>query len=216
LTPARLSYDVRQKSITNTFSMKTKYNKVATLAATLITFGSLAGGANGALIITDNGSTITLDWNETLVTTSVVSGGALHNLIYENMFSAAPAHSRSNPIISSFSSSITVNGIEASPTIWTGWNYRPGEADLLDTQQIAIIWNPTISAGVGDTLVFTGSMTLNSDSFYTVPDQAPSIVWFGSQGVKFTADTAVVPEPSSTFLIGLGVLGFASRRRRMN
>ncbi|MDB4143269.1 hypothetical protein OAF06_01530 [Akkermansiaceae bacterium] len=37
----------------NTFFMKLKQTKVATLAATLITFGSLAGGANAALTITN-------------------------------------------------------------------------------------------------------------------------------------------------------------------
>lgn len=35
--------------------MKLKHTKVATLAATLITFGSLAGGANGAILINDEG-----------------------------------------------------------------------------------------------------------------------------------------------------------------
>ena len=36
--------------------MKLKHTKVATLAATLITFGSLAGGANAAVTVTTSGS----------------------------------------------------------------------------------------------------------------------------------------------------------------
>jgi len=48
--------DVRQKTksehqLLQQFSMKTRHNTVATLAATLITFGSLSGGANAAVAI---------------------------------------------------------------------------------------------------------------------------------------------------------------------
>jgi hypothetical protein len=179
------------------------------IAGIAILTGSVS---DASIVFTDNVTTVTATWSESFTLISDLSGGTVDVLVYEDMFSAEP--SNGNPDIQSFTSTITINGDVVAPELWSGWNYRPGSSyELLGSRQIAILWAPSIVANEGDVVTLSGSMEVTKTSFFSLPDNAPSIVWFGNESTKAASDTAV-PEPATyASVAGLAAIGLAFCRR---
>ena len=202
--------------------MKTT-KKVATLAATLITFGSLAGGANAALVLNISDAGGGQSRFELSGTTTVAAyNGANNNGVWFH-----PAHW----------DSLIGLGVDGSQTIVSG------SATVTTTQSgtraVSDVWidNSGSSAGrlgirlsgeefdvdnVGDTVSWSGDFVIDTDfsifstgSFNSAVTSVNTATdtWTASENIVIQASS--IPEPSSAILLGVGVLGFATRRRRI-
>lgn len=208
--------------------MKTK-RKVATLAATLITFGSLAGGANAAILITLSESS----GNVVVTTTGSLSEDAF---VFQNS-PGTPSFSNSN-LRSNALSSVNVgfqfdmylaqsvsgtwipftNSISLAPNptvVNTGFEVFQGAGQVfrpLGTTGDLVI--PAQSTA-GNTAIFSiigASLT----DFLSGADAQIGNSWsrtFTSNGISDSITFAVIPEPSAAILLGLGSLSLAAFRR---
>lgn len=199
--------------------MKTT-KKVATLAATLITFGSLAGEANGAVLITisESGNDVVATGSGTLNTTS----------------------------LSPFSQNSSVMNIinSSNPTITIGDTAGFNTAASDDTFDISVSGSfggsgfGIASSSTGDVIGvgafggrgflyvpngyvsgsnLSGSAIWSDEDFDSLTLTPGDYTWSWGSGANedsLTVRISSVPEPSSITLLGLGALGFVSRRKR--
>jgi hypothetical protein len=213
------------KKITNkTLIMKLKHTKVATLTATLITLGSLAGGASGATLITfeETGGSVT----------ATVSGTAnLTDLSIQAsripVSSAGGSSVYANPAFlgiggsSNFDAYATITG---SISIGLGTTQFTATSSIGDFVGIGNgtgtgtnpvdLWLPSGYVS-GDSL--SGISSWSGESFASIGLSTGTYVW--NWGAGASADTLtinVIPEPTSSMFLGLGALGFVARRRRTN
>jgi hypothetical protein len=202
--------------------MKLKHTKVATLAATLITFGSLAGGANAAVIFSQNGNDITLGiTNESYTMTGTANSGWMSVAIFD-VFSTLGESLNSQS--TAFTATVSING--GAPTgvaAWGGWQYRTGAQTILDSNDAGLMLDVgSLSWNIGDTFLINGSVTMDStlNSDIILPDLYPTnnisglVTSAGLQSDTHAVSPASIPEPSSALLLGLGSLGLTVRRKR--
>ncbi|MDB4722949.1 PEP-CTERM sorting domain-containing protein, partial [Akkermansiaceae bacterium] len=205
----------------NTFIMKLKYTKVATLAATLITFGSLAGGANAAIVngTFDDGLT---GWTTTGASgfsagTNTFPGGNTGARIFNsNTQTVGPNEFRE------FSQTVDLTAITTlSFDISTRYN---GFGNAWDASRFVasvtidgvdqITFSTTdVQLGVE---IDVSSLSGDHDLGFRLTSLMTT-VGTGSGVVthQFVFDNVTaVPEPSSALLLGFGALSFAARRRR--
>ncbi|MDB4537781.1 hypothetical protein N9230_04110, partial [Akkermansiaceae bacterium] len=184
----------------NTFFMKPKNRKVATLAATLITFGSLAGGANGALITFDG-----------------VSADTFPAAPYEESGFTITATTGFNAVLNGgvFSSNyFTYQGSTTTATIalTSGGAFNLESLDLgLGQSAVGVSVDITLMGN----LFGGGSISTTFNNVSTVQNEV-LVGWnnLASVTISGTDDPGIdninasaVPEPSSALLAGLGVLG---------
>lgn len=196
--------------------MKLKHTKVATLAATLITFGSLAGGVNGAVIFTQAGNNLSVQITSplsTVVTTDTNSPGFLA-IRFINTFSA------SAPTVSPAPSSGNISISASNATPFTSSSYSATGVfnfEDIDDTDFAISWTAVNTVLTGDVVnISPGTLTL-SDYFTsggTLPDNTISTFELVNGSGLVISNTTAVPEPSSAFLLGLGAVAFMFRRKR--
>lgn len=176
--------------------MKLKHTKLGTFAATLIIFGSLAGGANGATLILDD----TNGYSVTTVSSFTISQpdfelNASSNVVFSNSIAALGTS--------------TVADFSSNTFAQIGGGSEPGGNGLRGFANNAIAF--TIrdnNAQLYDALI---TFVRSSDSGNTAgtapnPDNNAGLV------IEITA--AAVPEPSSALLLGLAGLGLVTRRKR--
>jgi hypothetical protein len=213
--------------------MKTAFRSVRTLAATFITFGSLAGGANAAVIISPSSISssgraqgvydIELTINQSGLSTGYVSG-----------VTDFDAYIASNP---------THNGQSGEPTFYGTLNEK-ATIDLSFDEPVLIdrvvLWNyPFLnSAGLSGIEIFVSpdaSYTyLRSIGSFSPLDNVSDAQVFNitdtfAKFIRITTETdfsdfnitgfseiafSTIPEPSATALIGLAATALAVRRRR--
>ena len=190
----------------NTFNMKLRHNKVATLAATLITYGSFAGGASAATIsLSENG----LNRLEVLFT--VPAQPASHNALSIGVLSSSGS--------SNFSSAATLfDGVVVlgqSLTTGIGGRYATvgsafsGVDPIIDYSSIE---DGTISGRfIMD--VISGSRSFESSDVIVRPF-GDGGSFPGFEGTVTSVQASTVPEPSSAALLGLGCLSLTLRRSR--
>ncbi|MDB4440282.1 PEP-CTERM sorting domain-containing protein [bacterium] len=197
--------------------MKLRHTKMATLAATLITFGSLAGGANGALILLPNnpasGShTITLD----PVIFTTVSAGDVEYIIFEDFFS-------SNNVVSGDSvSSTLIASIDGGPTIALGTNSSTGifsgTFGELDPNDLFINLDSTIifAVNVGQKVTISGSAVFSSASLAALNTGVNHTGVLANTDLVALSNATPIPESSSVLLLGAGAISLVFCRRRKN
>ena len=192
------------KITNNTFSMKLKHTKVATLTATLIAFGSLAGGANAALTLSIN----TANQTFYLTGTDDVVANRLGFVAYQF------AHGSTSTFtdLTGNASTVTISlGSFDGNEVWLNFsgdsNWDLAFSTTNDDRAFTITGGGAVNAvsyaGLGDSIVpFEASIGVASGVYPAGTSQDPINV------------VAAVPEPSSALLLGIGALGFVTRRKR--
>lgn len=197
-----------------------KKRKVAPLAATLITFGSLVGGANGAIIADSvQGSLVNLAGIfNTSVTTNFVSPSTVGPGIE---FSGVWEHAGISQswqvnvdIIDETQFTVSfqeTNELNNLSNISMGGNHIGIELSDLDFN--APISNITLNNIVGggnvSAIRFTDT-TIDIDWDALDEDGNPSNVFT----FDVTTGATAIPEPSSALFLGIGLLGLVARRKR--
>jgi hypothetical protein len=208
-----------------------------TAATTLITFGSLAGGANAATILAP--SSASTNMGEIFPASNTINQSGL-SVTYTSLSTDLSTYLSSNPTSN--------HGFGGN--IWgSSSGVRSGnfDLDLGGSHAIAgvVIWNlvddPSairqFTVLLDDNANFTSPVNagtyIASNTLGSNPNTAAELFAFAATSASFVriqiADThsatsngaafgeiafSVVPEPSSTLLLGVGVLGFIAHRRR--
>ena len=202
--------------------MKLKYTKVATLAATLIIFGSLAGGANAAVIFSNPGGTLNVTFTDAVDYT--VNSSHTHNyyhLVIRDVYTSAQPNNWAS--IFGVGSTVTLthnnSGLaNVNPNdnvVYSGildFNV-PDNNDLI----LGFRWSSDLTVTSGDTFTLSAG-TYSTNRNIALPDSnAASFDTLLIEGAQFNQATSVqtlIPEPSSALLVGLSALGLAVARRR--
>ncbi len=206
----------------HTFIMKITNTKVAKLAATLITFGSLTGGANGATILGVSAST---NMGEFTSVSNIVDGSGL----------TGAQHLNGDPIDDFFSSMWqSSSGVATGDvTFDLGGTYSVGSTEVWNHN--AFLQNSVMGLDIlssADGVVFTpvasfvlaqgsgldtytpesldlGGVTASHVRFSITSNHGGQVT--GLSEVQFSS----IPEPSSALLFGLGAIALVARRRRI-
>jgi hypothetical protein len=198
--------------------MKNTIKSVRTLAATLIMFGSLAGGANAA-VITFNG-TRPDGGGLTLLTTYTESGFVFTNTSGSNFF---VDNDFPGAGIASIDDDSLAN--DGSATVFTlsmlGSSFNLNSLQHIGAFGASGIYsvNGTLAGGgtVSDTFSFVAGI-LNTHTFSAFTNVV-SVQFTSAGGARpsaldnFNVSVTPVSEPSSTILFGLGALGIVAYRR---
>ena len=184
------------------------------LAAALISFGSLVGGVNAAIVIsiTDDGTNLTM----------TATGTYDFSLLTSTSGSILGANAAVAPTISSGGYGWEANGVRYTLLPFSGiltGTVNAYPATLVTTtnpfwidvrnSQISFRTGTLAVGSVNESAIFNG-VTLASLGM--VPGESISATWNG--GDSITIQTFPVPEPSSALLFGFAAIGFAARRRR--
>ena len=194
--------------------MKHTLESVRTLAATLITTGSLAGGANAALNVSvsdaGGGETLfVLSGSDTAVTANYLDNEIwFHNSNWDVYPSGGTGYF--NFTSGGFSITTTNGGIQNGARVYHDAGFGFG----LDIGGI-----DTLIISDGDEVSWTGSFKIGVDfsNWSSALYDSPTVDIYGdgTETAIFLENVIVsVPEPSSLILLGLGAFGFAARRRR--
>jgi hypothetical protein len=186
---------------------------VATLAATLLTFGSLA---NGAVTVSNIGGTQYLADIGTIAF-NVTTSGLFRAVTVEDFYTGPNVDTSSTPLVSNIFYSI--NGGSATALSLTTNSGSYGDTfGIWDPNDFVFASLTGIPVSIGDSVVFTGTFTFDAFGLTAPALVAGDLDTYLSDvtlGVNFAAGTVnAVPEPSSVMLLGLGALGVMARRRR--
>lgn len=205
--------------------MKLKHTKVATLAATLITFGSLAGIANAATITFDDAWTSlgqSASPGSFYSSQGVAISGTFFGLV-GGVGNGDPGNWDLEGTVGSAFLGIN-QGTSGNPT----FTFSVPQTGSIDIGVPRWTSNFLVSGSLGGSSVFSSSISISDDnngqgtwSTFSFSDPIDTIqvqltsgsaIAYGIDNVSVTA----VPEPSSALLMGLGALGFVAHRRRTN
>ena len=224
--------------------MKIRQKKVASLAATLITFGSLAGGANGAVLTFDiDGLTDSLGVDQS----------------YGDRITTTTSGSFTYGSAEGFTPNVEVSYGDNDPSFWTAGygnltNVLYDETDVTGFITISFVADPGFEvvlhgfdlatfSGSDDTIDLVGvgvaplSSSLFEDTnavisattstvynFLTPLQDSELVITIDARNIgglsdnigidNITFSQVAIPEPSSALLLGLGALGIVARRRR--
>lgn len=202
--------------------MKLNHTKVATLAATLIIFGSLAGGVNAAVIFSNLGGTLNVTFTDAVdYTVNSSQTTNYYHLVIRDVYTSAQtnnwsggdgvAGASSTAILTHINSGLANDGNVFDSGIL---NYNvPENNDLI----LGFRWSSYLTVTSGDTFTLSAG-TYSTNLNIALPDSnAASFDTLLINGAQFTQATSVqtlIPEPSSALLVGLSALGLAVARRR--
>jgi hypothetical protein len=187
--------------------MKHILKSVRALAATLITFGSLAGGADAATVIdytgSNNSGLTTYDENGYNVT-QTNSGTFDLDTTFGIVTATSPASeiSLTNILGDSFTlNSLSMGSFNLVPVSYQG--YLNGVLQATDS------FTNTIGGGASQNFSTVNLAGITVDEIRFTINQST-----GANQVIQTFNVSTIPEPSSALLLGLGALGMIARRTR--
>jgi hypothetical protein len=202
--------------------MKHTLKSVRSLAATLITFGSLAGGANAALSLVFSQDLTTSQTTVTLTATSFTVAGLATTTT--NPIGGSSTFMRPLSGVVAFSGPTDMS-FSAATTLYIipSYNFGTGGNDTVASQLSPS--NPFLFIGAGaiglfpghesdDISNFVGTATYSGDFAAKGISPTPQTITF-SNGQELAISFQTVPEPSAAILVGLGALGLLAKRRRI-
>lgn len=203
--------------------MKNNLKSMRSFAATLITFGSLAGGANGAVLINFSdspvgtltaGTIITTQYLSLGVTFSATENGSPINLVVVDIETvAAQGNYLGNTDSNSFGSRHdTITITFSSPVENVSWltQSHGGQSISFNAFSSSNTLLQTVNTSSGG--ISWGTTSFSASGISRIEANQPSDGWaWGLDNLSYT----VVPEPASASLIVLGGLGILARRRRI-
>lgn len=222
--------------------MKLEYTKVATLAATLITFGSLAGGAKAAIVVdiynVDGGLGISISGGADFSGLSLIEEDSFEPLAGALLGATGGQYviSDSNDVVDELSG-VTLSLNAWSPDVLSlgvGTGTGPSSIPLVRLYADGRIRIDREKFPVGSSTVYSttreGDFLASINSFYgytyngdaiadlgLVDGVISSVSWTsdsGAESIIFRTGSAAIPEPSSALLVGLAALGVIGVRRR--
>lgn len=195
--------------------MKIQTRVNATLAATLITFGALVGGANAAIVmtITDDGTDLTMTATGSYDFSAVGDNGT--DKVFGVNAGVTPTLGGYGWETTANTLSLTVSysgSLTGSSNAFPATSVTTTNPFYFDTggSVIRFAAGAPLTGTVNETAIFAG-VTLASLGM--VAGESVSVTWTGDSATIQT--TTPVPEPSSSLLFGLGALGLVVRRRRI-
>ena len=192
--------------------------KVNILATTLTMFGALAGGASAAVVINDEGSGTFQAIIDPITINITNTVNAVGFLVFEDYFSSNSTSSGSavNPtnMTISINGDPAVNLLQSSETGKISFSFFE-----LDENDFFFDFNngaSTQSLSAGDIIIIGGDFRFSGITD-GVASSASSVNVFlvdGRSNIAGSTIVNLVPEVSSTLLLGLSALGMISRRKR--
>lgn len=202
--------------------MKHTLKSVRALAATLIAFGSFAGEANGALLLTfeQTGADVAVTGSGSLDLSGLTLSSSNEGYGFEDLY----VQGSSGWLWLSGSTTATYDVYSGAGTLNVSGGFtNPGFFNIDFSDDIGI-WGTLNTAT--DVYVSNGYTSTSAIDFSTIiSDTTLSEIGMNvgdSQTVSWTDGAAdsitftAIPEPSSALLIGLAALGVAFRRWRTN
>ena len=192
------------------------------LAATLITFGSLAGGANAAITFSQEAGTGVLEVHFSQAISFNVTTSAnfnIYNVVLEDVYSVNQTENWGNLSTTTSTTTLTLNnpGSIQNSTCFDGGILSFGALDLNDLGLI-FVFPSSQTVGIGDTFLLSAG-TYSFEKPLPLPDVTSfsAYVVKGSDisQVSNSVPVSSIPEPSSALLVGLGALGLVASRRRI-
>lgn len=198
--------------------MKHKLESVRNLAATLITFGALAGGANAAISVTGNPQV-----SATVQVTSpyfwtITSSGDVSAFVLNDAMSSLDGSETAASLVGFLSFTNLTTGISSNSYAFQDGNYANN--NVTEGDSYFYFLNP-LSVTVGDIVQLSPTAPISfADSNFDPDWNGLSFVGdtflTNDFGIALTALTPTpVPEPSSALLVSLGAFGIVARRRRI-
>lgn len=193
--------------------MKLTQNTVRCLTAALITFGSLVGGANGAVLPTLEGMNLSTSWVDLESTagelpvspfgTSDIDGADRIGIYVE--FDNGLTGSATYSGVSGVWNTSNFAGISADTA--TGFFTSAGDLHFLHNQgaSLPLAW-------VGFSMAYSNNFDLDFNENNGSNFRASTTGW--TSATFATYSSTAIPEPSSALLFGLGALAIAVRRKR--
>lgn len=194
--------------------------KVRTLAVTLFTIGSLAGGANAAISFTDLGGGAAEVSFDSITFTVTEDNDNFNFIVFENFF-AADSLLEGIPVSGSLS--VSVNGAPPSDLIITDVS-TAGQTTLTltDLDPNDLVFGSSFSFMSGDTVAVEGIDLNYISPALNTPIQVETLVvkLINNDGVAVSDSviipTSAIPEPSSSALLAMIGVGMFTVRRRSN
>jgi PEP-CTERM motif len=197
-----------------------KLKSIRTIAATLITFSSLAGGAKAAVLVNFSGGggtplTITFPQAITFTLTTSYNGGALILVGVGQSPGYAFAGFTNTSFTSLTDSSPTGSISAAANTFYSnfgllGDNSAAGSVGGIGIGLAGMSSGETVSFGAGSSI----SSTENVAATFASGSYNVGLHNIGN-GNLISTPAVTIPEPSLTLLLGLGGVGLVARRRRI-
>lgn len=190
--------------------MKHRLKTMRTLAATLITIGSLALGANAASLVmsytTNDMLTVTATFNGDVIGNTVTNVSNVTILLDGNVLGAVDLQGYYGE------QPYTISFLANENNFWFSeagaWNSAT-ESGTNGNYGFALIGS---SVNTPNAQTFGNNFEYRVDTANGVAETA----FPGFSPLNSSYSLTVVPEPSSALLFGFAALGFAARRRRTN
>jgi hypothetical protein len=208
--------------------MKSKYAKVATLAATLITFGSLAGGADAAITLhlVQEGGDVRLSFSGSIDLTGAgaapaseggwdsvsrlrANGAYITDSVTGDSYFANVGNDDVATNFTEVTSASPTNGSFGFNNGFITWEARHVTGGVVGGLVTELTAAPSL-----DTVLFTGQTLASLNASGLTEGQTLWTANGSSDTIQFSA-LAPVPEPSSALLLGLGALVVIGRRHRI-